>query len=311
MSLLGLSSACELLRADGIVAVPTETVYGLAGRIDSSIALKKIFAVKERPFFDPLIVHVKDLEQARPLVKNVAPIFEELAKAFWPGPLTLVMEKSSRIDDLITSGLPSVALRSPRHELAQKILSQVGPFAAPSANKFGKTSPTTADHVMQEFGGQVAVVDGGPCEVGVESTVVRVNNEKLEILRPGRILKKDLEPIAERHGLSVVIAPSEASPGHLPHHYQPEVPLLLLKFDYSESELRERISQLIGRNDYSLQYLRLPKKAHEAARTLYAELRRLSQTSTNIIVVKRSDWIWSEDSTDLIDRLTRASSAIF
>lgn len=311
MSYVSLSSACEILNSDGIVGVPTETVYGLAGRIDSQLALKKIFATKERPFFDPLIVHVTNLEQARPLVKDIAPIFEDLAKTFWPGPLTLVMEKSSRVNDLITSGLPSVALRSPRHELAQKILAQVGPFAAPSANRFGKTSPTTAEHVLQEFGEQVSVVDGGPCEVGVESTVVRVNNGHLEILRPGRILKKDLEPIAERHGLKVIVAPSEASPGHLPHHYQPEVPLFLLKFDYSESELRQRISKLIERTDFTLHYLQLSKKPHEAARTLYAELRKLSQNPGNIIAVKRSDWIWSEDSTDLIDRLTRASTAIF
>src|SRR5262249_14260289 len=157
MSYASVSQACELLLTDGIVAVPTETVYGLAGKIDSPVALKKIFATKQRPFFDPLIVHVKDLEQARPLVKKIAPIFRDLAEAFWPGPLTLVLEKSSLVDDLITSGLPTVALRAPRHELAQKILTHIGAFAAPSANRFGKTSPTTADHVIQEFGEQVAV----------------------------------------------------------------------------------------------------------------------------------------------------------
>lgn len=311
MPYANVSQACEILQSGGVVGVPTETVYGLAGKIDSIAALKKIFAVKERPFFDPLIVHVKDLEQARPLVKEVSPVFQELAQTFWPGPLTLVMEKSSRIDDLITSGLASVALRSPKHLLAQEILKNVGPFAAPSANRFGKTSPTTAEHVLQEFGDQVPVVDGGPCEVGVESTVVRVNACRLEILRPGRVLKQDLEPIAQRHGLTVVIAPSESSPGHLPHHYQPEVPLFLLKTDCAEMELRQRVSQVLGRNDFTFTYLQLSKKAHEAARTLYSELRRLSKTPGTVIIVKRADWIWSEDSTDLIDRLTRASTAIF
>lgn len=307
---ISLSKACDILLADGVVAVPTETVYGLAGRIDSLIALKKIFAVKERPFFDPLIVHVKDLEQARPLVVSVHPVFLELAEKFWPGPLTLVMEKSTLVDDLITAGLPTVALRSPRHEIAQKILATVGPFAAPSANRFGKTSPTAAAHVKEEFGERVAVVDGGPCEIGLESTVVRVRDKQLEILRPGRVLKKDLLPIAERHGFSVVLASSEASPGHLPHHYQPEVPLFLLKNDYSESEIKNRVSSLLGRENFVVQYLKLPKNPQQAARILYADLRRLSQLHDSVIVVKRSDWFWSEESTDLIDRLTRASTAI-
>lgn len=311
MSYVNADQAIQLLKDGDVVAVPTETVYGLAGLISHPSALKKIFAVKQRPFFDPLIVHVENLESARELVSHVPTVLEELAQKFWPGPLTLVMEKSSKVDDLITSGLNTVALRSPRHEEAQKILKQTGPFAAPSANRFGKTSPTTAAHVLQEFGDPVPVVDGGACEVGLESTVVRVQGSRLQILRPGRILKSDLQPIAERHAMTVEIAPSEASPGHLPHHYQPEVPLILLKEDWPEEELKKRIRDALNKTNFAIQYLDLPQKSSEAARVLYSKLRQLSENPSHVIVVKRSNWSWHEDSTDLIDRLTRASTLIF
>jgi L-threonylcarbamoyladenylate synthase len=311
MMCLSIEQACERLQNGDVVAVPTETVYGLAGLISNQEALKKIFAVKERPFFDPLIVHVKDLESARPLVTSIPKIYQDLAEAFWPGPLTLVTPKSNLVSDLITSGLPTVALRSPNHKIAQAILAKVGPFAAPSANRFGKTSPTTAEHVTQEFGDQVGVVDGGPCDVGVESTVVRLNGETLEILRPGRVLRSDLEKIANRHHVKVAVATSQASPGHLPHHYQPEVPLILLNQELAESELRTRICDALKREDFSIQRLILPRDSREAARVLYSDLRRFSEDSSNVIVVPHSEWHWREESTDLVDRLTRASSFIF
>jgi L-threonylcarbamoyladenylate synthase len=309
--LVTVEQACQLLRTGNVVAVPTETVYGLAGLIHNEEALRRIFSIKQRPFFDPLIVHVSNLEAVRPLVKRLHPALEDLARRFWPGPLTIVTEKSSEINDLITSGLPTVALRSPRHPLAQKILEAVGPFAAPSANRFGKTSPTSADHVLEEFSDQVAVVDGGASEVGVESTVVRLQGNRLQILRPGRILKSDLEPVARQFGLTVELAPSEASPGHLPHHYQPEVPLFLLREDAPDSIIRERIAEVLNRTDFVLQSMELPHDPAYAARILYAELRRLSRNPAHVIVVKRTNWNWSEDSTDLIDRLTRAATRIF
>jgi L-threonylcarbamoyladenylate synthase len=311
MPFVTVEQACSILKNGDVVAVPTETVYGLAGLIHDEAALQRIFATKQRPFFDPLIVHVANLESVRPLVAKLPPVLEALAQKFWPGPLTIVTEKTAQISDLITSGLSTVALRSPRHPQAQQILQAVGPFAAPSANRFGKTSPTTAAHVREEFSDKVAVVDGGACEVGVESTVVRLHEDVLQILRPGRILKSDLEPVAREFNLTVAFAPSEASPGHLPHHYQPEVPLVLLKEDWPEQMVRDRLENLLNRNDFVLIDLKLPREPSQAARILYSELRALSQNSAHVIVVQRANWSWSEDSTDLVDRLTRAASHIF
>src|SRR5262249_23184782 len=141
----------------------------------------------------------------------------------------IVLEKSGRVNDLITAGLTTVALRVPDHTIAQEILRAVGPFAAPSANRFGRTSPTQAAHVLSDLGDDLPVIDGGPCEVGVESTVVQVQKDHLAVLRPGRVLSQDLEGVAARHGLDVVQLQSAASPGHLKHHYQPAVPLVLLR----------------------------------------------------------------------------------
>ena len=191
MSLISIGQAVQLLRANNVVAVPTETVYGLAARISSPQALEKIFTTKERPLFDPLIVHVRDIAQARGLTQEWPAIIDHLAQTFWPGPLTVVVAKNSLVNPLITAGLDTVGLRAPAHPITQQILIDLNePFAAPSANRFGRTSPTRAEHVEKEFSGQVAVVGGGPCQVGVESTVVRLQTGKqmkLEILRPGQI----------------------------------------------------------------------------------------------------------------------------
>lgn len=309
MPIITEKEAIQILRGGDVVAVPTETVYGLAGLITSQSALRKIFETKQRPFFDPLIVHVLDLAGAKDLVLSVAPVLRELAEQFWPGPLTLVLPKSGKIDDVITAGLPTVALRSPRHEIARRILAECGPFAAPSANRFGKTSPTTALDVLEEL--DVPVVDGGPCDVGLESTVVALNDGFLEILRPGRVLHSDLFPIAKRYSLQVRSTVSGASPGHLRHHYQPEVPLVLLRTPISEPQLREKIASQLNKSSFVLQYLQLPSEPFAAARVLYTELRRLSRNRDNIIVANTTTFGWKTDSTDLMDRLSRAATIVF
>ena len=185
-----LEKAKNLLLAGEVVAIPTETVYGLAADISNEDAIRKVFSLKERPFFDPLIVHVASLKQAKALTTEWGPLTDFLARYFWPGPLTLILPKAESVNSLITSGLETLAIRFPNHPAAIQLITQVGPLAAPSANKFGQTSPTEAHHVRKEFRSvDVFVVDGGPCEIGIESTVLEVgsNQDSVSILRPGRI----------------------------------------------------------------------------------------------------------------------------
>jgi len=301
---VNLQKAVLILREDGVVGIPTETVYGLAARIDSESALRQIFATKERPFFDPLIVHVSSLEQARGLVSWWPEVATVLAQRFWPGPLTLVLPKAEQVNPLITSGLPTVALRQPRHPLTQQLLEKVGPLAAPSANKFGRVSPTRPEHVEGEFSGQVAVLDGGSCEVGIESTVLLVKNSnpvQISILREGQILLSEIEKEMTEAKLpfTTVAAVSRAeSPGHFRHHYMPSVPLVLCERiprcqEHLQVALAEKISQIPEqvegvrvRKPSSLQNLRELVLATDpvlAARELYQRLREVAETSPDVI----------------------------
>lgn len=297
--------AIKILNSGEVAAVPTETVYGLAGLIDHPEALQKIFKVKARPFFDPLIVHVADLDQAKTLFLNFSKPLHALAQKFWPGPLTLVAAKAPQVSDLITSSLPTVAVRSPRHPIALNILKATGPFAAPSANRFGKTSPTMASHVLEEFGGKVPVVDGGASEIGIESTVVEVTEEAFKILRPGQITEKDLKPIADQFGLKIsegLAAPN--SPGQLKHHYQPDVPLVWVKANPD----REKILSLLSKPSAKFVELKLSNEPAIAARLLYSELRELSRDPANIILFEPDRFPWSRVSKDLLDRLSKAAT---
>src|SRR5690606_7520483 len=169
-----VAQAAALLRAGAVVAMPTETVYGLAANAFDEAAVLRIFQVKQRPSFDPLIVHVRDREQLSPLVARLPREAEALMEHFWPGPLTLVLPKTGRVPDLVTSGLDTVAVRMPAHPVAQALLRAVDfPLAAPSANPCGYVSPTSAQHVADQLGGKVPyILDGGPCTVGVESTIL-------------------------------------------------------------------------------------------------------------------------------------------
>ena len=208
MNKIEMDSAIERLRNDDVVGMPTETVYGLAGSIFSEVALHKIFKIKERPFFDPLIVHVSSIEEARSLVKHWPRSAEILAQKFWPGPLTLVLEKSDKINDLITSGLTTVGIRMPNHPVALELISNFGsPLAAPSANKFKKTSPTTTQHVRDEFGDSVYVLEGGACTVGLESTILYINEVDdevaIEILRKGFVKYSEIEKILLDHHFKI------------------------------------------------------------------------------------------------------------
>ena len=208
MSESQIQKAVRLLKDEDVVAFPTETVFGLGARIDSDAAVKKIFFTKERPYFDPLIVHVSSIEQAKSCTTDFSHLAAVLAEAFWPGPLTLVLPKSDLISDVITSGLPNVGIRFPSHKIALEIISGVGiPIASPSANKFGRTSPTQANHVRQEFGDQVFVVESNASEIGIESTVLAVktvdnNSFQLCILRKGFITFSQIDAVLKKSSLN-------------------------------------------------------------------------------------------------------------
>jgi L-threonylcarbamoyladenylate synthase len=230
--------ACAAALGRGeLVGMPTETVYGLAGAAFDAAALAKIFAAKDRPIFDPLIVHLPATGLATPgVIGALAPAqrraAEALAARFWPGPLTLVLPRGGAVPDLATSGLPTVAVRRPRHPVAQALLEAAGPLAAPSANRFGRISPTTAADVAAELAGRGVdlVLDGGPCAIGVESTIVAVAEDgSLVLLRPGGVPTAELgAPVAS------AAAGRIAAPGMLATHYAPRKPLALLPAPVAE-----------------------------------------------------------------------------
>ncbi len=327
---VSLSEAAKILRSGHVVGMPTETVYGLAGRIDSESAVREIFTVKDRPFFDPLIVHVSSVAQAKTLVKEWPSVAEILAKHFWPGPLTLVLPKSEKVSGLITSGLSSVGIRCPRHPLAQQLIELVGvPLAAPSANKFGHTSPTQAQHVLQEL--NVPVLDGGASDVGIESTVllIRIENKiQLSILREGHILQSEIENFLrsknEVHEWSKEVSRRE-SPGHLKHHYMPSVPLILCKRKpRNEEHLRQVLAELIRRIPDSVEGIQIkkPKKLDTlkefqlssqvaiAARELYQKLREYSESNPDLMYYIAPADFNSEAWSAIKDRMEKAASLV-
>lgn len=228
----------EVLRGGGLVALPTETVYGLAANALDSIAVKKIFEVKGRPLIDPLIVHVHDLEQAEKLA-FLPDVVHKIAEKFWPGPLTLVLPKKSIVPDIVTAGLSSVAIRIPKHPIFREILAASKlPLAAPSANPFGYLSPTEAKHVRKTLGSKVEyIVDGGPCPIGFESTILNlIDPNRPEILRPGPISAEDLEYVfgfKPNYAMTSAGADegAQVAPGLLKSHYSPRTPLKLFDFD--------------------------------------------------------------------------------
>ena len=223
-----IDRAVRELNAGHLVAIPTETVYGLAANATDSIAVAQIFEAKNRPTFDPLIVHCASWERAQEWVQNPPDIAHRLARELMPGPLTLVLPKSDRIPDLVTAGLSSVAIRVPAHPLTRELLLRLNfPLAAPSANPFGYVSPTTAQHVLDQLGDRLAyVLDGGPCEVGLESTIVSVNDDGWDVLRLGGMDLETIEKAAGTPPRSVRLSSSRPeAPGMLDSHYAPRKPL--------------------------------------------------------------------------------------
>lgn len=292
--------AAEVLRDDGIVAFPTETVYGLGARASSPVAVQKVFDAKGRPATNPLILHVADLDQARRLAATWPEAAQRLAEAFWPGPLTLVVRRSERVVDEVCAGLDTVAIRMPAHPVARALVEAVGdPLAAPSANRYTEVSPTTADHVLKGLSGRIdLVVDGGATEVGVESTLVSVVGEKPTVLRPGMIDRSQLSKVVELGGLGDeerVVDESEPrhSPGLSRRHYSPGVTLRLVE---SKEFIRlcedegQRGRVLVGGLgapiDSDAAFVEMPPEPEEYARQLYSVLHRFDGDDVDEIIVE-------------------------
>ncbi len=307
-----IDKAISNLKSGNVVGLPTETVYGLAANVFDQSAVQKIFETKKRPFFDPLIVHISHLSQLKSVVSEFSDLPQFLAERFWPGPLTMVLPKGAKITGLVTSGLETVGVRFPKHTMAQKIISGLGfPVAAPSANLFGKTSPTTAEHVRSEFGDKVFVVDGGPCEVGLESTVIGFdeNYQIVKIHRPGAITNKDLEVALNDFSRQVYVTyeESKVAPGHLKHHYMPTLPLVILE---KESLDENKIATLLKIEKKSGVELKLSSDPVLAARELYVKLRECSQMDVGFIYVFKNESQINELWTAIWDRLSKASSLV-
>lgn len=248
-----IEQAATILRGGGLVAFPTETVYGLGALALNLKAIHRIFLAKERPDWDPLIVHVRDMVMARPLMKRLPPDFELLASRFWPGPLTLVVEKDDQIPGEVTAHRPTVALRMPWHPVAAALLAATGaPIAAPSANRFGRPSPTRAEHVVEDLANRVdLILDAGPTPVGVESTVLDLTQSPPVILRPGGVPREELEKVIGEVCLASAVEDETAraglaGPGMSLKHYAPRARVELLDGEINETviTLKRRVEEL-------------------------------------------------------------------
>lgn len=289
-----LNLARDLLRSKELVAFPTETVYGLGADALCVESVLKIFEMKGRPQFDPLIVHAKDADSAFALATSVPPIARTLATRFWPGPLTLVLTKQPWVPDLVTSGMPTVALRVPAHPLALELLRVFdGPIAAPSANRFGRISPTTAEHVRREFGNELKLVlDGGPCTTGVESTIVSLVGERPTLLRPGGTPVEALLSLLPTLTIPSSDPSHPLAPGQLPSHYAPRTPLILGDIGLAQSLQGRRLGLLLvgpARPAAGFEHVEVLSKTgdlREAAAGLFAAMRRLDESGVELIIAQ-------------------------
>ena len=306
-------SALSLLKNGKVVALPTETVYGLAGRIDRKKTLEKIFRLKKRPLFDPLIVHCFDKQQAlKYLKKNF--LIEKLFDHFSPGPLTVVVQKNKKISSLITAGNPTVALRIPQHPLIRKILKQLPvPLAAPSANLYGQVSPVRAQHVLSSFNRKVPVLNGGPCKKGLESTIVYPDllKKKIFIFRLGIVTKENIEVFLEKYKLNFTVENKKNpfQPGGGKSHYKPKAPLYILETQKNNKAMKNFLLKKFPNKN--LRKLELESSPFKTARTLYYKLRQLSNKKESLIFAKKQltqkDGLWEA----IWDRLNKASSGYY
>ncbi len=323
-----IAEAVRRLSAGGIVAFPTETVYGLGADALNAEAVAHVFRLKGRPANNPLIVHVSGPAMAREVVAQWTPDADRLADAFWPGPLTIVLPKAQRVPDIVTAGGPTVAVRCPDHPLTLALLEVFnGPLVGPSANPSGFVSPTTADHVRAAFISGAAlpapvagvyILDGGPCRVGIESTVVSLADDPVRVLRPGMV---SAEEIARVLGLPVVDAPPSpaseaaplASPGLMRSHYAPRKRVVLAPSELAGIDLNQPMTVIASRPMHAAPTIRLiamPADPADYARGLYAALRDADEHGPGDLIVVETPWDGQEPPAQwraVADRLRRAA----
>ena len=296
-----IAKAGMWLSQGACVGIPTETVYGLAANALDAMAISGIFAIKNRPTFDPLIVHFPNIDAVRQYTTDFSKALEILAERFWPGPLTILLPRRDVIPDLVTSGLPRVAVRIPAHPLAQTLLQSLPfPLAAPSANPFGYISPTTAQHVADQLGGKIPyILDGGSCSIGLESTIVGWENNTVVVYRLGGISLEAIKEVAGNVEVQLNQSSNPHAPGMLKSHYSPRKPLYLNNLleniqkyrnqkigilCLSEKDLAQGWKEINGAS--KIVYLSKQGDLNEAARNLFSALRQLDQMDIDIILAE-------------------------
>ena len=310
-----ISKAIELLNNDDVVAIPTETVYGLAGNIYSEKAIGKIFEVKKRPLFNPLIVHIHSLDQLDEIVSDFPAKAQKLAEAFWPGSLTLILEKKPNIPDIITAGKNTVAVRIPNHPVTLNLLKKLSfPLAAPSANPFNRISPTAAVHVARYFNDSIPMIlEGGSCKNGLESTIIGFENEQPVLYRLGSLALEDIEAVIGKVKIKNTNETTPTAPGMLSKHYAPITPTYLV--DDVKIFIKDFKDKKIGiirfKDDMTIsgfQYLQILSPSgnlKEAAAKLYNALHTLDNLELDMIVAEKFPEVGLGRSIN--DRLTRAT----
>jgi len=286
-----IQEAQTLLNAGKLVAIPTETVYGLAANALNADAVIHIFETKNRPHFDPLIVHVGHMEQVREVATHIPDVALKLMEALWPGPLTIVLQKHERVPHIVTSGLDTVGVRMPNHALTLELLQSLNfPLAAPSANPFGYISPTSALHVAEQLSERVPyILDGGECSIGVESTIIDCSGDVPTILRLGGTAVEIIEEIIGPVEVNAISTSSPQAPGMLHSHYAPRKPLLVGNIHELLHEHGNDVSILSFKDSFhNFRNIRLSETGdlHEAARNLFAGMRKLDADQHSLIIAE-------------------------
>ncbi len=291
-----IAKAANTIKKGGLVAFPTETVYGLGANGFDPIAVAKIFEVKRRPAFNPLILHVSDKRMLRRISNYKNDLLELLIKKFWPGPLTVVIPKNKIVPEIVTAGNPTVAVRMPDHKIALELIEKCGvPIAAPSANDFGKLSPTTAEHVEKQLKGKVdLILDGGRCSVGVESTIIKIDDDGIQLLRPGGMPVESIEEYTGKLRRKGGSTDKPLSPGRLPFHYAPNIPIAFLNKKEIGNHERKRLGAIffkenknINANFASVKILTPNGDMREAATNLFSFLHELENENLDLILVEK------------------------
>lgn len=314
-----ISTAARLLKEGKVVAIPTETVYGLAANAFDDKAVAQIFEIKNRPLFNPLIVHIKSIAYLDTVAQNIPPLALQLAQQFWPGPLTLVLEKKSNVSNLVTADKNTVAVRIPAHAVALELLASLDfPLAAPSANPFGYISPTTSEHVRKQLGAKIPlIVEGGSCEKGVESTIIGFEKNQPVLYRVGAISNEEIEKCVGKLVVKNSAFASPQAPGMLNKHYSPKTKFIVS--DNINITIQDTIEANVGYLLFSKTYGFLPEAKYfelsknkdlgEAARNLYAGMHYLDEMNFDGIYAEK--FPQEELGITINDRLYRAQEEKF